>query len=208
MSDIQNFAENKILDHVLGTTSWTLPVPFWGLNSGHPGETGANELSGGSYARQSIAFAAAAAGHTDNTTLEQWDLTGVTAGTVFFLTEWDAVSGGNAIWAVPLVGLAATFTAQASTDALTSYGHGYSDADRVYVKAASGSALPAGLAEDTLYFVVGSTASTFQLSATLAGAAINITADGEGIAVRATGKAFNPGDLFQIAIGDLDMNLD
>lgn len=212
MPDLSNFAENELLDHILGTGSYTMPTPFWGLHSGHPGETGANELTGGSYARQSVAFAAAASGLAANTALEQWDLTGVTGATVFFAVEWDAVSGGNPLWAVPLgpAGsvVAATFVGANAGDVCTSFAHGFIDTDRVYVKRASGSALPTGYAEDTLYFVVGATTDTFQLSLTSGGAAIVITADGEGIAVRANGKPFTPGDLLQIGVGDLDMALD
>lgn len=208
MSDLSNFLENEVLDHILGTTSWAMPTGFWSLHSGHPGETGANELSGGSYARQSIAFGAAVAGVASNTALEQWDLTGVTGATIYFLGYWDAVSGGNFLWAVPLVGTPATFTGANTGDVNTSYGHALVNDDRAYVKAASGSALPAGYSEDTLYFVVGVTANTFQLSLTQGGAAVAITADGEGIAVRVTGQAFTPGNLFQVAIGDLDMALD
>lgn len=208
MPDLSNFLENEILDHILGTGSYAMPTPFWSLHNGHPGETGANELAGGSYARQSVAFGAAAGGAAANTALESWDLTGVTAGTIYFVGEWDAVSGGNFLWAVPLVGTPATFTGANAGDVLTSFGHGFVNDDRVYVKRASGSALPTGLAEDTLYFVVGATTDTFQVSATQGGAAVVITVDGEGIAVKVTGQPFTPGNLFQIAIGDLDMALD
>lgn len=212
MPDLSNFAELELLDHILGTGSYAMPTPFWGLHSAHPGETGASELTGGSYARQSIAFGAAVAGAASNTALEQWDLTGVTAGTVFFAVEWDAVSGGNPLWAVPLgpTGsvVANTFTGANTGDVCTSYGHGFVNDDRVYVKRASGSALPTGYSEDTLYFVVGATTDTFQLALTQGGAAVVITVDGEGIAVRANGKPFTPGDLLQIGIGDLDMALD
>lgn len=212
MSDLSDFLENEILDHILGTGSYAMPTGFWSLHSDHPGETGANELSGGSYARQSIAFGVAVAGAAANTALEQWDLTGVTAATVFFAGYWDAATVGNFLWAVPLGPsgsvISATFTAQNAGDVLTSYAHGFVDNDRVYVKRASGSALPTGLSENTLYHVVGATTDTFQLSATQGGAAITLTSDGEGIAVRANGKPFTPGDLLQIAIGDLDMSID
>ena len=208
MSDFSDFLELEILDHILGTTDYPLPVPFWSLHNGHPAETGANELTGGSYARRAIAFGAAAAGAAANTAVEEWDLTGVTGSTIFFLGEWDAVSGGNFMWAVPLGGTPATFVATNAGDVFTSYAHGYSNDDRVYLKRASGSALPAGPSEDTLYFVISVTADTFQISTTQGGGAVVLTTDGEGIAVRVVGKAFNPGDLFRVGIGDLDVAID
>lgn len=208
MSDLSNYLENEILDHILGTTSFTMPSVFMSLHSGHPAETGANELAGGSYVRQAVAFDAAAAGTADNTSDEEFDLTGVSNGTVFFIGLWDASTVGNFLWAAPLIGTAATFSGANAGDVLTSFAHGYANDDRVYVKRGGGSALPAGLAEDTLYHVVGVTTDTFQLSATQGGAAVTITADGEGIAVRATGKAFNNGDLFRIPAGDADFSLD
>lgn len=208
MSDLSNFLENEILDHILGTGSYTMPTGFWSLHNGHPAETGANELTGGSYARQSVAFGAAASGAASNTAQEQWDLTGVTGATIFFVGYWDAATVGNYLWSVPLGGTPATFTATNAGDVFTSYAHGYANDDRVYLKRASGSALPAGPSEDILYFVVGATTDTFQVSTTQGGGAVALTTDGEGIAVRCTGKAFNAGDLFQIAIGDLDIAID
>lgn len=208
MSDLSDFLENEILDHILGTGSYAMPTGFWGLHNGHPGETGASELSGGSYARQSVAFGAAAAGAAANTALESWDLTGVTSGTIYFLGYWDAATVGNFLWAVPLGGTPATFTGANAGDVLTSFAHGFANDQRVYVKAAPGSPLPAGLSENTLYWVVGAATDTFQVSLTQGGAAVVITADGEGIAVRVVGQAFTSGNLFQIAIGDIDMTLD
>jgi hypothetical protein len=213
MSDFSDFLENEILDHILGTGAYPMPSVFGALHSDHPGETGANEIIGGSLARQAIAFGAAAGGSASNSAQEEWDTTGAASGTAYFVGLWDAVTLGNFLWAVPLGTatapvVAATFSAQASTDTLTSYGHGYATNDRVYVKRGSGSALPTGLAEDTLYHVVGATADTFQLSTSQGGAAVNLTADGEGIAVRANGRAYTAGDIVRIAAGSLTASID
>lgn len=208
MAHLSNFLENEILDHILGTGSYTMPTVYGSLHSGAPGETGANELTGGSYARQLIAFGAASGGAASNSAIEEWDLTGVTSGNVLFVGLWDAVTTGNYLWTVPLGGAAYTFTALASSDVITSYGHALVNDNRVIVDADPGSALPTGLSEDTVYFVVGVSGNTFQLSTTQGGGAINLTADGEGIAFFVDAKAFNNGDTFRIAAGDLDLTID
>ena len=64
---LSDYAENKALDHILGTTSWTMPAPVLGLFTTDPGEaTGGTEVTGGSYARTAITFNAASGGAATN----------------------------------------------------------------------------------------------------------------------------------------------
>lgn len=65
-------------------------------------------------------------------------------------------------------------------DTITAYAHGLSADQRVFVLASPGALLPAGLAENTAYYVLASglTADVFKLSTTSGGAAVNITAGG------------------------------
>jgi hypothetical protein len=69
-----------------------------------------------------------------------------------------------------------TFTANASTDLLT--GPALADGDIVILT--STNALPAPLAERTVYYVRDSTGTTYKLAATSGGSAINITGAGTG----------------------------
>lgn len=72
MGSMTNYLENKLLDHSLGKTSFTMPtVTYVALFTADPTETGslANEQSGTGYARQQITAAnwnAASGGATDN----------------------------------------------------------------------------------------------------------------------------------------------
>ena len=77
----------------------------------------------------------------------------------------------------PIVGTADT------ADLITAPAHGLAADQRVFVMAAPGALLPAGLAENTAYFVLatGLTADAFKLSTTSGGAAVNITAAGAGM---------------------------
>jgi uncharacterized phiE125 gp8 family phage protein len=71
------------------------------------------------------------------------------------------------------------FTADAATDTLTARGRTYADGDVLRVKN-SGGELPAGLAENTAYYVVNASGSTFKLSLTDGGAAVDVTGAGQG----------------------------
>jgi hypothetical protein len=67
------------------------------LHTADPGETGASEVTGGSYGRQGPeTFSAAAAGASDNDT--QIDFTNMPAATVTHVGLWDASTAGNFLW--------------------------------------------------------------------------------------------------------------
>lgn len=85
----------------------------------------------------------------------------------------------NAVTIKFQAGHAVPFTANATTDTLTAKGHPYSNNDIVRLLN-SGGALPAGLADKTDYYVVNVSGDTLQLSATLGGAALDITGAGTG----------------------------
>ncbi|MDY6789677.1 MAG: phage tail protein [Thermodesulfobacteriota bacterium] len=71
------------------------------------------------------------------------------------------------------------FTADYTTNTLTSAGHGRSDND-IITLSNSGGALPAGLAADTKYFIVNAATDTFQVSTTQGGSPVNFTDNGTG----------------------------
>lgn len=74
----------------------------------------------------------------------------------------------------------AAFTADASTDVITSNSHGLSDTNQIAVQTGPGGTLPGGLSQSTTYFVRDATANTFKLALTSGGTAINITSAGSG----------------------------
>lgn len=71
------------------------------------------------------------------------------------------------------------FVAVASTDVCTALGRTYTNGDILRLFN-SGGALPAGLAALTDYYVISASGSTFKLSLTLSGAAVDITDIGQG----------------------------
>lgn len=98
---IGNFLENALLNAVYNATAFGLSGnPFVSLHTADPGETGASEVVGGSYARQQADFAAAAGGATSNAAAVEF--TGMPAVTVTHVGIWDAVTVGNFLWGGPL----------------------------------------------------------------------------------------------------------
>lgn len=99
-----DYLENELLDHVWGAASYTAPATLYiSLHTGDPGETGANETSGTSYARKDVTnnatnWPAASGGAKANGTTITFATPGSGGwGTVTYFGIWDAVSSGNFI---------------------------------------------------------------------------------------------------------------
>lgn len=107
MSAASNYLENKVLDHTLGTTAYTMPTAVYlGLftnastNASSNLEAGVltDEVSGGSYARQTIAFSAASGGNATNSGTVTFTTATADWGTVTHVAIMDAASGGNVLY--------------------------------------------------------------------------------------------------------------
>lgn len=162
------------------------------------------EVAGGAYARQAITHAAAAAGIKDNSAQISVPIPAAT--TVVGVSEYDASSAGNQMSyggiGSTLKGIGTVVTA--AGDAISSNGHGLVNTDRVMLFAVAGEALPAGLVATTLYFVVGATTDTFQVSLTSGGAAVDITALGDLAWAKTIPETFASAGNLVFAIGALD----
>lgn len=93
-----NYAENKILDHMLGVTSFTMPTTHLALFTAAPGEAGGGtEVSGGSYARVALSgkLGAASGGVTTNTSAIDFPTATADWGTVTHAAVFDASTSGN-----------------------------------------------------------------------------------------------------------------
>jgi hypothetical protein len=109
--NLSDFLENKLLDHFLGTTSYTAPSDVYvALMTVAEDDTGAagTEVTGGSYARQVATFDAAAGGATQNSS--NIDFTDMPACTVVGIAIYDASTAGNLL-------VHGTLTANKSLDA-------------------------------------------------------------------------------------------
>lgn len=93
--NLTNYLENKLLDHFLGTTSYTMPSPVYvALFTVAPSDAGGGtEVTGGSYARQTATFTAASSGATSNSA--NIDFTGMPAATTVAIALFDQLTSGN-----------------------------------------------------------------------------------------------------------------
>jgi len=91
-----NFVETEILDHVFAGAAYTAPsTKYLALFTGAPGETGGGtEVSGGGYARQSVAFTTSGNTTSNNAAVEYPTAT-ANYGTVTHVGVYDASSSGN-----------------------------------------------------------------------------------------------------------------
>jgi hypothetical protein len=108
--NLSNYLEDKLVDHFLGTTSYSAPANVYvALYTVAPDDTGGGtEVTGGSYARQEGTFSASSGGATSND--GNIDFTGMPAATVVAIGVHDALTSGNLL-------LWGTLAANKTTDA-------------------------------------------------------------------------------------------
>lgn len=93
--NLSNYLEDKLIDHFLGTTTFTKPTSVYvALYTTAPNDAGGGtQVTGGSYARQIATFAASSGGATSNT--GNIDFTNMPACTVVAIGIFDALTTGN-----------------------------------------------------------------------------------------------------------------
>ena len=102
MAGLTNYLEDKIVNHVFGSTSYTKPSNWYvGLLTATPSDSAAGtEVSGGSYARQVCAFTISGSGIAQaiNTSAITFPTaSGADWGVVGWIGIYDAVSGSNLV---------------------------------------------------------------------------------------------------------------
>ena len=97
MAALTDYLEIKILDHVFGGTAYTAPSTLYvSLFTSATSDSGSGtEVSGNAYARKPMAFNAAAAGATTNTSSVEFPTATGSWGTITHVALYDAVTGGN-----------------------------------------------------------------------------------------------------------------
>ena len=91
-----NYLETEILDHVFAGAAYTAPsTKYLALFTGAPGEAGGGtEVSGGGYARQTVAFTTSGNTTSNNAAVEYPTAT-ANYGTVTHVAVFDASTSGN-----------------------------------------------------------------------------------------------------------------
>lgn len=104
MANLSDYAENKLLDHLLSTTAFTMPTQVYVAlyTTATDDATAGTEVTGGSYARQPVDFAAAVGGAANPTADVVFPEATANWGTVTHVRLMDAVSAGNPLMHGPL----------------------------------------------------------------------------------------------------------
>lgn len=97
MAEFSNYLENKVLDHVLRNTSYTSPTTVYvGLFTTDPTDAGSGtEVSGGSYARQTLSVTTASGGIVTSSADVTFPQATAQWGTITHLGLLDAITSGN-----------------------------------------------------------------------------------------------------------------
>jgi hypothetical protein len=104
---ISNYAENKLLDAV-GGTSFSVTTAYLQLHTGDPGEDGTANAAGET-TRKAVSFGSASGGSMASSATVEWTNVSTTE-TVSHWSLWDAASAGNCLWSGAL-GASASLTA-------------------------------------------------------------------------------------------------
>lgn len=214
-----NTLETALLDKEYGAVDYTPPATLFaalftvvGADDG----TGFTEVSGGAYARVAVTnnatnFPSANPKQNANaitfpTATANWQTGSDRIRGMGFFT---ASSGGTlrsyGYLCDQLVPIAVGLN---TGDIVHAPGHSFVNGTAVVVWAPAGSTLPTGLATNTTYYVINVSGSNFQLSATVGGAAINITADGAMIIARDRSTVVNIGDTPSFSASGVSILLD
>ena len=97
MAEMSNYLENALINATLRATTFTSPTTVYvGLYTADPTDAGTGtEVSGGSYARQSVTFGAPSNGVSTNSAAVEFPQCTSTWGTVSHIGILDASTSGN-----------------------------------------------------------------------------------------------------------------
>jgi hypothetical protein len=104
MSEMSNYLENALINGTLRATSYTAPTTIYlALYTTDPtdADTG-TEVSGASYARQTITMGAPSNGVSTNSAAIEFSAAGGSWGTVTHIGIRDALTAGNLLYHTPL----------------------------------------------------------------------------------------------------------
>lgn len=104
MAEMSNYLENALINATLRNTAFTSPTTVYvALYTTDPTDADSGtEISGGSYARQTVAFGAPSNGASTNTGAVEFPTATANWGTITHIGLRDALTGGNLLYHTPL----------------------------------------------------------------------------------------------------------
>ena len=100
MAEMSNYLENALINATLRNTAYSSPATVYvGLFTSDPTDAGSGtEVSGGSYARKAVTFAAPSNGVTTNSADVTFDQATADWGVVGWIGIFDALTTGNLLY--------------------------------------------------------------------------------------------------------------
>ncbi len=100
MADMSDYLQDKLVKHSLGITSFTMPSTVYLalFTSATSASGGGTEVTGGSYARQSVAFTFGSAGSGAASNTSTVTFTNMPAATITHAALYDASTSGNMLF--------------------------------------------------------------------------------------------------------------
>lgn len=162
--------------------------------------SGSSEVSGGSYARQAVTWSSASGGSKAAASVAG-SFSVPASTTVAFVGLWSALSGGTFGGMGPNdAGTLYAFTCTSGTPGVfTAPGSSYSNGNTVVLFDGAGATIPSAFTVGTIYYVVSASGTSFSLSATSGGSAINTGGAGAGIVQAVTTEAFGAAGTFTLS---------
>lgn len=104
MTYFSNYLENALINATVRNTTFTSPATVYlGLFTSDPTDAGTGtEVSGGSYARQSITFSSPSNGVTSNSAQITFPTATAYWGTIGWIGIYDSLTSGNLLYHSPL----------------------------------------------------------------------------------------------------------
>lgn len=95
MTDMSNYLENELLDHITGVGAWTAPASIYALlHLGAPGEDGTANVAVNNLKSGAITFSAASAGVAASSVDASWTSVSTTE-TYSHISLWDNNTAGS-----------------------------------------------------------------------------------------------------------------
>lgn len=99
MAHLSDYAEEKLVEHLLSVNAFTMPTATWlKLHTGDPGDAGTSNASAET-TRKEATYGEATAGASDLTGAVEWPSwpVGANGETITWVSVWDAETNGNCL---------------------------------------------------------------------------------------------------------------
>jgi len=178
-------------------STWATSAPYMSAHSAWSA-SGANELSGGSYARVAVTWGSPAGGAIALSGTP-YTINVPASSTAAFVGFWSAASGGTFAGMFPGGNAPAyTFAAAQSTGVFLAPGSTYSNGQEAVMFPVPGSVLPGGITEGAVYYIIGVSSDTFEVSTTSGGSAVSLSSDGSGFVQVITPETFSSAGTYSV----------